>query len=328
MKALIVCHAGSGIGLGHLTRSLVAGRSLREKLGFEVGLLIQGNPINRTDLNEFEHHFVGVEKDLLAVVKSHVVGAGRYVIVFDLFASLIPDGIGGLFDDLRERGHVLISVDGLVDYRKKLDLIYIPSIYYPPSESLDDSAPIVYGWDHLLLNVRHSPQTWNPGSTILVLTGGSDASGLGNTLPTSLDARLPSIMEVCWITGPYSEQPVWPTKPRLKIRDYTSPDSLDDLMLTSNYAITVFGVSFFELLYYGVPTVVFSPYGSKDSTDLSKIREAGVALVATNEEDAVGQLSNLLSDEIKAQSLSYRARKLVNEPGTLTFSKAVAKLIT
>ena len=58
------------------------------------------------------------------------------------------------------------------------------------------------------------------------------------------------------------------------------PNNLMKLIVQSNYVLTVFGVSFFEVLQYGIPTVVFSPYDNKDDKDLSALSKEDVAIVA------------------------------------------------
>ena len=61
MNALIVCHAGERLGLGHLTRSMVVASALREDLGATVRFLIQGDPVQRDDLAQFDYHFLGID---------------------------------------------------------------------------------------------------------------------------------------------------------------------------------------------------------------------------------------------------------------------------
>jgi hypothetical protein len=97
-------------------------------------------------------------------------------------------------------------------------------------------------------------------------------------------------------------------------------------MQTANYAVTVYGVSFFELLYYGVPTIVFSPYGDKDDSELTEIAATGVALVATDEVDAIAKLNNLMTNEALAASLSLHARQRLSVLGGHRFVKALAAL--
>lgn len=327
MNALIVSHAGAGLGLGHLARSLVVARALHQELGAHAHFLIQGDPVQRADLGEFKHHFLRLDEDLLHAVRQQVKHADVQVVVLDLHPRLVPADIGGLLGDLRQAGCKVISVDGLLDYRSKLDLIFIPSFRFLPPNDLIGGAPILYGWDCFLLNVSRVPVEWKPGSRVLALAGGSDATGLGKTLPVLLNETLPAGIELHWVTGPYAQEPVWPVTSRLSMKNHLSPSGLDDLMIETNYALTVYGVSFFELLYYGVPAVVFSPYGNKDDADLAAIAEAGVALVAKDEVEAVDKLKDLMDDDMLAASLSQCAKRRMSNLGGQKFAQAVAGLL-
>ena len=328
MKALIVCHAGARFGLGHLTRSLVAARALQDELGIVAQFLIQGEALLRPDLQAFAHYFLGVEEDLLAAIRQHVAATNSRVLIFDLYPTLVPEHIDEILMELRQGGCKLISIDCLVGDQANLDLVFVPSFRAPPLQALSGSAPILFGWDCFLLNVKCAPKDWTPGRRVLALTGGSDTTGIANRLPTLLNDVLTRDAELDWVTGPFAQVPIVPAMPRIQITNHRSPSGLDDLMVRTNYALTVYGVSFFELLYYGVPTVVFSPYGDKDDLELSEIASEGVALVARNEADAMEQLKILMADDGLAASLSQRARQRMSVLGGHKFAQAVAALLT
>jgi spore coat polysaccharide biosynthesis predicted glycosyltransferase SpsG len=98
-------------------------------------------------------------------------------------------------------------------------------------------------------------------------------------------------------------------------------------MNSANYAITIFGVSFFELLKMGVPTVVFSPYGAKDLLDMQYIAKAGIALVANDERDAVEQMEKLMQDENLSRVLSLRAEESMKDAGSARLCELVARWV-
>lgn len=327
MNVLIVCHAGSSLGLGHLTRSIVVARALHDELGANVQLLIQGEAVQRSDLNHYCHEFIELGENLLDAVGDRAIQNNAQLVVFDLHPNLVPENIERLLIALRKAKCKVVAVDGLVNQRDNLDLIFIPSFCFSPLDAIVNATPILFGWDCFLLNVKCLPAVWKPGQRVLALTGGSDATGLGNSLPERLNDSLPVDAELNWITGPYAKQPVWPVSPRLAMVNHQSPSGLDDLMVASHYAITVYGVSFFELLYYGIPTVVFSPYGNKDDAELEAIASEVVALVARDEDDAVVKLKELMVDDVLAASLSQCARKRLSISGGYKFVQAVSGLM-
>lgn len=328
MNVLIVCHAGVAMGLGHLTRSLMVAHALSTELDASVHFLIQGDLVERADLAEYDHTFLMIEENLGDAVLQLTQQADAQLVVLDLQPRLVPENIDSLLVDLRREGRKIVAIDGLVNHRPNLDLIFIPSFHFsPPADLHHSSAPILFGWDCFLLNVKYPASEWTPGRQVLALTGGSDATCLGKTLPTLLNESLSSDTELNWVTGPYAQKPIWPTAPRFSMLNHPSPSGLDALMMGANYAMTVYGVSFFELLYYGVPTVVFSPYGTKDETELAAITKMGVALVASDELEAVAKLKELMDDDVTARNLSLQARRKLSVLGGHKFAQSVAALL-
>jgi spore coat polysaccharide biosynthesis predicted glycosyltransferase SpsG len=327
MKILCVCHAGTGVGLGHMTRALVAARALQQEFGADLQLLIQGDFVISDDLSAFPHQFIGFDLDLAAGIEEINRREELDVVLFDLHPQRIPLDFDSLLDRLRVTACRLVAVDGLLRYRPKLDLIFHPSFLFVPPADLQDGAPIVHGWDCLLLNVQETPRDWRVGPKVLALTGGSDATRLGTRLPDLLNQSLPRESELHWVTGPFAVTPNWPLSPRIRMIEHVAPTGLGPLMQQANYAVTVYGVSFFELLYLGVPTVVFSPYGTKDDAELSVIAIEGVALVAKDEFEAVEKLMYLMRDDELAGSLSQKSLQQMAVPGGQTFARAVRRIL-
>jgi UDP-N-acetylglucosamine:LPS N-acetylglucosamine transferase len=108
---------------------------------------------------------------------------------------------------------------------------------------------------------------------------------------------------------------------------HNAPSQLDKLIVESDYAITVFGISFFEVLQYGVPTVVFSPYGNKDNSELESLSKEGVAMVATNPELAVERLVEIMNNDELAKEYSEKALKKISINGAQNLSNKIHSLM-
>ena len=93
-------------------------------------------------------------------------------------------------------------------------------------------------------------------------------------------------------------------------------------------AISVFGVSFFELIAHRVPTVVFSPYGEKDHRELKGIGKQRIALVAQNAKDAAQKAAILINDSDLRAELSNRARDKLKKFDGEYFAEEVKSLLT
>ena len=324
---LLVCQAGAGIGLGHLMRSLVSARALRDILGSNVILIVQGAEIESSLCAEFEHTILSSTKNLLDAISVKIKDNGIDVLILDLFPQQVPADLCGALELWRTAGCKLVAVDGLITLRDRLDLIFLPSFCCPSIDIRLPSARIVYGWDCLILNVDDVAPAGPKGDQVLVLTGGSDTTKLGKLWPNLLDNRLPSRSEVHWVTGPFAGRPVLPVNPRLKWYEHIAPQNLKNLMSQTNFALTVYGVSFFELLHYGVASVVFSPYGLKDKAELSAIASSGLALVAEDERDAIERMLDLINNKELAIKLSAQARDKLRVPGTKRLCFEVYELV-
>jgi spore coat polysaccharide biosynthesis predicted glycosyltransferase SpsG len=327
MNVLIVCQAGNGIGLGHLTRSILVAHSMQQKFGASIKFLVQGESVKQGYLRGFEHQFLEGDKGLPFLIREQVELHDIQIVVFDLYSQQIPEKFGDLLTELRQDNRKLISIDGLIDFHDKLDLIFIPSFNFTPPTDLNIKTPVLFGWDSYLLNIKRGHVDWKPGKRVLVLTGGSDTTNLAKTLPTLMDTALPDFTKLHWVTGPYAINPVRPDPQKLEMINHQAPSGLDDLMLKSNYALTVYGVSFFELLYYGIPTVVFSPYGNKDDAELAVIEAEGITLVARDEFDAINKLKRLMLDDTLAASLSKKSIQKMSVCGGKKFVQAVSELV-
>lgn len=311
---LLVCHASPAIGLGHLTRMLALARALCAAR-LEPSLLIFGGPLHREELRRLDHCFSTDDDTFSARVADATVATAAAAVVFDLAPQRVPDDLPELLGYLAERGIQRISVDGLLEHSTHLDLVWIPSFYLPPASRGPVGAKVRYGWGTYLIR-RHTPTpSWQPGNNVLVLTGGSDVAELGQSLPRSVDATLPEGTRVHWVQGPYARPPHIPTAARLQWTVEHAPDGLGELLAQSHYVLTVFGVSLFESLQRGRPTVVFSPYGSKDELMLGAIREERVAGVAADASDAILTLARLMANEAEAQRLAQAAASRMSVDG-------------
>lgn len=327
MNVLIVCHAGKGVGLGHLTRCLVVAKAMRQKFNASILILIQGESVRQDYLTGFEYKLLESNEDLSFAIRQQFLEQKINIVVFDLCPHQIPENFDNLLAELKLLNSKLVSIDGLIEYHDKLDLIFIPSFKFLPPPNLKIETPVVFGWDCYLLNIKKKQIKWKPGKRVLVLTGGGDTTKLGKTLPDQLNNVLPENTELNWVTGPFSDEPNFPTNNKFEMLNHQAPSALDELIIKSTYALTVYGVSFFELLYYGIPTVVFSPYENKDVNELNMIESEGVALVARDEVDAINKLKKLMENHKLAASLSERAKKMMSVPGRVKFTQTMSELV-
>lgn len=310
-------HAGEGVGLGHLTRSLVAARSLILRLGAHVDFVAVGQKIDDRLAREIEVDF-SVTHGAIDIILNQITKSNRYsAICLDLFNPFLVNGLGLALENVRKTGCRVVAIDSLAGFEGLIDLLYVPSFMPPAYLKVNRfRGRLAYGWDSYLLDVQSEDQASESSESILVLTGGSDVTQLGRHWPAILSRCLPPRSIVHWVTGPFSEHPIFPDSSSVVFIEHVAPAGLRALMNKASIAVTVFGVSFFELIALGVPTVVFSPYGKKDSRELQGITAQRIALVARNAKDAAEQAAMLIKNSELRTELSNNARdKLKNFDG-------------
>lgn len=321
-------HAGQDVGLGHLTRSLVAAQSLILRLSAQVDFVLVGDDVDVSMARDTKVHFL-VTQGQIDIVIDQLTKKNQYaVICLDLFKPFVVEGLGIALERLKETGCQIVVIDSLAGMEHLIDLLYVPSFMAPKlPKSIEFEGRLAYGWNAYLLNVLAEDQASDQLETVLVLTGGGDVTQLGKTLPTILNEHLPRGSTIHWVTGPFSERPIFPDSPRVDFIECIAPNGLSALMQRSAIAITVYGVSFFELMAHRVPTVVFSPYGEKDTRELREIARQKLALVARDAEDAAEKVAMLLKNfELRAE-LSTNTKNLLKDFNGQYFAEEVELLL-
>jgi spore coat polysaccharide biosynthesis predicted glycosyltransferase SpsG len=326
-QILLVCHAGSSAGLGHLSRLLALAQSLRQSDNFRIEFLIFGDNFKKEELEFFKIHRLPISSDFENSLKKIIKKLSPSMVVLDLYPKLLSPNLETLFTWIKEKEIGLVGIDSLVNYISFLDLIWMPTFSFNSKNTLEYKEKLISGWDTLLIQKRLPTREWRAGVRVLVLTGGSDTTKLGKNLPTILDGMLRSDSVIDWVQGPFSESPNIPSKCRLIWNVHNAPSQLDKLIVESDYAITVFGISFFEVLQYGVPTVVFSPYGNKDNSELESLSKEGVAMVASNPELAVERLVEIMNNDGLAKEYSEKALKKISINGAQNLSNKIHSLM-
>lgn len=327
MKILLVCHASPVIGLGHFSRLLALAKVLTKSTKVVPEFLIFGDSLGRDELAKFKTFFMPVTSNFVTSVKNWVVVHEPKMVVFDIFTGYKDIDYINLFLWMTERHIYKVCIDALVELFDYVDLVWIPSFAFDFTKYPNQISNLKFGWDSFLIQKRLENQTWKEGLKVLVLTGGGDVTKLGDTLPKQLDMLLNHNVEIEWVKGPFADAPILPRKPRLKWNIHNAPAQLDELIVQANYVLTVYGVSFFEVIQYGVPTVVFSPYGIKDNEELIALQKEQVAAVSFDVNAAIKNITTLMKNQKLAKFYSERSQKKLSKNGAENLSKNIISML-
>ena len=322
-RALLIGHVSANAGMGHLSRLLSVACELKNIKNIQPEFLLFGDCPKKDELSHFKVHSCDFDDDIKHKTEQILDSHDYEIVIFDIFISKINESLIYLLKKLQQEKIYTVSIDSLKEYSDILDLIWIPSFYLEQNKLYETSKKIKYGWGNYLIRKRYTSNVWENGSKILVLTGASDILKLGKTLPSKLDKVLQEGIEVTWVKGPLASYPIIPKKCNAKWIISDSPNHLDELLLESNYVFTVYGVSFFEALQYGIPTVVFSPYEKKDINEFKKLKKENIAYVAEDDESAINGLVKLMNDDIKCKEYSKQSLKKMKINGAKNLCKHI-----
>jgi len=326
-RILVVTQVGKTVGLGHLKRSIILAQALQEIAKANVALWIYGEQYDSYDLSLIPHEFCPASHEFDVAVCRKVDRFRPQTVIFDIETTADNDKITHVLQRLRKEQVNLVGIDGLVNWVDQLDLVYVPSFYL----SADYDRPqyqskLVYGWDAYLLRKPPQQPRWTVGTNVIVLTGGSDTANLACYLPQQLDEHLPGDAKIHWIKGPFANSPEIPVNTGLHWTIYDAPDDIYPIASQMNYALSVYGVSFFEMLQLGLPSVVFNPYKNTTSREMDALRKENVAMVAENSLQAVHDLAGLMENHVLANRLALKGNGLLTGAGIAEFAQRVVRL--
>jgi spore coat polysaccharide biosynthesis predicted glycosyltransferase SpsG len=326
-KILLICQASFDVGIGHFSRLVTLSKVLKNQYIITPEFLVFGDKFDHDMAEDFSFYHYSTEENFFETVKN-IININNYdAVVFDLSMQYDFGEFRKLLLELKRIDLRLISIDSLLEYRDLFNLIWIPSFNFDALKYSSNNCIIKSGWDSFLLAKKYEAEMWVPGSKVLILTGGSDIKKLSRLLPDILDASLPSNIQLHWVKGPFSESPRFKKPNRLEWIIHDSPFGLDEIIIDSNYVLTIFGISFFEVLQYGKPCVVYSPYGDKDKKELTELSKENVASVAFDVNDAINKLINLIHNNKESQNLSLNSLKKLTVNGTENLAKEIKNLI-
>ena len=292
---LFIVSAGPEFGLGHLRRMQAVARAYRKTGGqgpvdfYLLGCL-------PSDLAVFDHdtsdgHLTAGTSEGMA---DFCYGRHHDVVMFDLHKKHIGPQLFRLSQQLRLSGVRLVAIDHVaIQAEMQADLRWVPSFFKDPAwpEHLD----IHYGWDHYLIEKRLETAPLPNKNHLLILTGGSDAAGLGAIWPNMLEAGIGQPLEIHWVQGPFSKKPDIPRQTKHQFIVHHAPKGLDHLINACDRVLTVHGISVFEALMYGRDCVVFNPYDDQSSLEMTAFERSGVATVVDSHHRMVDYLAACLT---------------------------------
>jgi len=149
---------------------------------------------------------------------------------------------------------------------------------------------------------------------------------MGGQLPAYLEDTLPQGTTIHWVQGPYALTPKIVDFTKLNWVLHNNPDDMGAIFQQCDIALVSYGVSLFELLSYGIPTVVVSTSAGPEAEEWCQFQKQEIARAVDTPQEAVSQLAELLNNGLLCTTLQRGAMKKVDGEGGRRFSVKVAQL--
>ena len=246
-------------------------------------------------------------------------------IFFDLHEFHCSSDIFALSKYFQNRDGFVVAIDhGAIHADMTADLRWVPSFFINPEWPSD--LDIQCGWGHYLLEKKFETLPAPQLNRLLVLTGGSDAAGLGAIWPKMIDEVIKQELEVNWVQGPFSPSPIFPEKPRHTFIIHHAPNGLDQLINRCDWVLTVHGVSVFEALMYERTCIVYNPYASQNDQEMTALENEKIVFLARSIEETGNFLQKSVAGKNGFFASSAHKLKLLDGRGGNRLIGEVEKL--
>lgn len=296
-KVSLYCHASREIGLGHLRRISNIANALQAYLGLGTIIHIHGEQKQLEWLHS-KTLWHAQESELIARIERDE----NSLIILDFHPNFID--LSTLCNALgtyrKNSSNRIIALDKLDALLPLIDRLFIPSFFCKL-----DSPKVSYGWDHYFLD-KTSKNSFE--KQITILTGGSDALGLGETLPALIEPVVPNEWKLIWIQGPYAPSPHLKTHQRWHC--YQDPKDLQTIIASSLIVLSTYGLSLFESIANAGSVILLPPQHLCSNEELQALEQSHTCIINRELEQVPSKLAHLISDPEQRQKLRKNAERL------------------
>jgi hypothetical protein len=293
---LIIYSYGQQSGFGHQNRARIIKNYITKNIKSKVTVAsISDKDVKKTNIG----------KNILKIINSKKIN----ILILDLnyFHIKQKNKIIKTLNFIKKKGIKIVGVDSLRNFYKFLDVIWIPS---PSKKKNLISKNIIYGVDKMIFNRYRF--AYSKLKKITFLVGGSKNKKVSEKLPKIIEKNIPKEFKLIWIKYGFSHQPKIIDKKRWLI--YNSKNSLKNIFKNSGFVFSLYGLSFFESLNCGIPSVALCTKKNykKDYEEINFFKKKKIFFIETNIYKAVKKLVDLISNNKMSQFYSIRSKKYLN----------------
>lgn len=299
-SVLFVTQAGPDVGFGHLARTLTCAKAVQEYNAYGVQVLVEGPKTPFARLAAFNSQWVDCLQDVKEISPD--------IICLDL-KHIDEKHI----DWAKKHAPHVVCIDQYLAAADNVDLFWFPSPYL--NADLVGNDKVRHGWDCLLVDPvlpKLKPEMAKKRG--IVLTGSGDHANVGRSLPSKLVAGFEGRLELDWVQGPFAQAPAFDEKLPQGWRVLSDVQGVTSLLQTYDFALCVFGVSFFECLSAGIPAICIDPLEMAKPEEWQLLQAALPALMADSQDDLCLKLDQLLKQDCVDETVKKYQANIVKGP--------------
>ena len=283
-QILLIASYNSVVGNGHYSRLSNLKKKLEDKR-------IPAKII----LKKFNNHLDKFRKILLDK---------KSLLILDLSANFSKKVIK-YFDIKRSN---VIAIDCLETVSEKLKFCWIPNICFQKKKN-------VFGGLKNILVEDYKKRKFNKNKPkILVSLGNSSRKIMVQKMATTLEKKNIG-SQIIWIKGKHQNIPRFSKKFSKNVKIFNFRKNISYFLRKSDYAITPFGVFFYQCCYSGIPVVTFDNENKNDLLILKKLNKICKYFTEIKLKKSVNLLKKLINNKIETNKYHDFLRKKFKQNG-------------
>ena len=285
---IIITNYGKKIGMGHYYR----GEKIKKIFSYKYKvkhLSFNGNKLNTHKINYL------IRKK----------NKNKYLLIFDV-NNLKKNFLNAISKFKNKK----IGIDPPFKILKLLNMAWYSGVSKITNSK---SIKIFSGKGAIIPNGKPSNEIIGNQDSLIFFTGGNDLKKLGDYLPNKLNGIDKKYKKI-WVKSEYSKKPTIENKENINWKIIENKKNFYSKKIKAKIAFCVFGTTFFELAFRGIPTVVHDPYNNpKHIKDLKVLESLNLAIWAKKKHEIPKKINLLLNNKIKHKEISKNLRKFFSE---------------
>ncbi|MCH8956014.1 NTP transferase domain-containing protein [candidate division KSB1 bacterium] len=334
-----ITHAGKEIGLGHLSRSIALSLELKESQSLKVVFCVNDDPVTKELLNKNGFVFTtwSLETQLDTITRELLQPNSISAIVLDVKSDK-GEWLDHWLNLMKTIELPKFAIDYIPDETESAITSIIPTVCSSglATHSVSKRNDVIWGRDYLLLNRRII--FWRENQDIekegIVVTAGGSGQ-LADSLLKAL-SQINEVVKIKFVVGPFADRANFESQldgnGLQNCEIIFDPPDPYKVYSESQLAIATFGVTAYELIALGVPTVVINTLTPGDRNIVVFMAGKSVCINAlaysSNTEKFVNEIWYLMANQTVRDQLSRRGKSWIDGMGVQRVAEIIMSKVS